>query len=199
VIRSSLLIAVLTVIAAPTLPVSAEDYVIDPTHSSVVFKIGHLGASNFFGRFNEIRGEVSFDEKHLRDAHVRVVVPAGSVDTNDPDRDNHVKSPELLGAEEFPEIVFEAKGFKKGKGKDTYEVKGKLTFHGITKDVKVTVKRVGTADHPRFGKRIGFSCQFTIRRTDYGIAFPTNMLSDEVELMVGIEAMVPQKKEPAGD
>jgi polyisoprenoid-binding protein YceI len=183
-------IAFLLLLAAP---LAAEDYTIDSVHSSVVFKIGHVGASDFFGRFNNITGVLKFDEENLKESSVRAVVKATSVDTNSADRDGHIRSDEFLNAEAHPELVFEAKGFEKTDKKDTYTVKGKLTFRGVTKDVEVTARKVGTGEFPRGTKRIGFTCTFSIKRTDYGSTLRTKMLSDKIEITVGVEAMI--KKE----
>jgi len=184
----------LVLLSLSAIPALATDYVIDRGHSSVVFKIGHLGASDFYGRFNDVSGVIRFDESDLKSASVRVIVKSGSVDTNSSNRDDHVKSPELLNTEAHPEIVFEGKGFKKGKKEGTYEVDGTMTFNGVSKKISVIAKKVGTVNHRRFGQRIGFSCTFTIKRTEYNVKFPTNVLSDEVELMVGLEGLVEKKE-----
>ena len=191
--RSAILsLALLSLIS---LPLGAADYVIDGGHSSVVFKIGHLGASDFYGRFNDVSGTIRFDENDLKASSVKVVVKSGSVDTNSSNRDDHVKSPELLNSEKHPEIVFEAKGFKEGKKPGIYQVNGTMKFNGVSKKITVTAKKIGSVNHQRFGQRIGFSCTFTIKRTEYNVKFPTNVLSDEVELMVALEGLVEKKEE----
>lgn len=191
--RSAPLVAVALALVLAT-PLAAEDYEIDAVHSSVVFKIVHANTSEFFGRFNDVSGGLTFDEKNLKECRIRAVVRTASVDTNSGDRDQHVRSEDFLSAEAHPEIVFEGTGFKKGKEKDSYSVKGKLSFRGVTKDLEVTVKKVGTGEFPPGVKRIGFSCTFTVKRTEFGNNTMTNMLSDEVEITVGIEAKLPKKE-----
>lgn len=186
-------VAALLLALAPA--AAAEDYVIDPVHSSVVFKIGHAGASEFIGRFNQISGELKFDEKNLKECKIKATVKAASVDTNNTDRDKHVRAEDFLHAEVHPDIVFEATGFEKGKGKDTYTVKGKLSLRGVTKDIEVTAKRIGVGEFPAGVKRIGFSCTFSIQRTDYGLPFQVGAVGDTVELTVAIEAMIPKPEE----
>jgi polyisoprenoid-binding protein YceI len=174
-------------------PAAAEDFVIDPVHSSVVFKVGHAGASEFFGRFNQISGDLKFDEKDLKSAQVKATVKAASVDTNHKGRDDHLRGEEFLHVEAHPDIVFEASGFQKGREKDTYTVKGKLTLRGVTKDIEVVAKKIGVGEYPKGVKRIGFTCTFTIKRSDYAIPFPAGAVGDEVTLTIGIEA-TPQQE-----
>jgi len=192
-------IVLLVSIALPVLllapAASAEDFTIDPIHSSVVFKVGHAGASEFIGRFNQISGELKFDEKNLKECRIKATVKAASVDTNHEQRDNHVRAEDFLHAEVHPDIVFEATGFEKGKGKDTYTVKGKMTLRGVTKEITVTARKIGVGEFPEGVKRIGFSCTFTILRSDYGLPFPVGAVGDEVELTVAIEGMIPKKEE----
>jgi polyisoprenoid-binding protein YceI len=192
-------IALLTAVTAPFLlfapAASAEDFVIDPVHSSVIFKIGHAGASEFIGRFNQISGELKFDEKNLKECRIKATVKAASVDTNNDNRDNHVRAEDFLHAESHPDIVFEATGFEKGKGKDTYTVKGKLTLRGVTKELEVTAKKVGVGEYPAGLKRVGFSCTFSIERSDFGLPFPAETVGNAVEITVTISATLPGKEE----
>ena len=173
---------------APAEPLTT--YAVDAGHSSVVFKISHLQTSDFFGRFNKVNGTLKFSESDLANSSIRVVVDAGSIDTNSGDRDNHVKSPELFNVGQFPEMIFEATGFRKLRG-DNYRVTGNLTFHGITKSVEVVAVKQGPITHERFGDRIGFTTSFVIRRSDFGMGagMPESVLGDEVQIMVGIEGM----------
>jgi polyisoprenoid-binding protein YceI len=161
---------------------AADSYKVDPVHSGVIFKIKHMGVSNCFGRFNSVTGTLNFDEANLKDCSVEIEVKADSVDTNDPKRDQHVKSADLLDAKQFPTMTFKSTGIEKGEG-DAYVVSGNFTLHGVTKPVKVTMAKVGAAK----GK-IGFDGQFTIKRSDYGINFMPDALGDEILLLVGVEA-----------
>ena len=192
-------IALLAAVAAPFLILApaavAEDFVIDPIHSSVIFKIGHAGASEFIGRFNQISGELKFDEKNLKECRIQATVKAASVDTNNENRDKHVRAEDFLHAESHPDIVFEATGFEKGKGKDTYTVKGKLSLRGVTKDLEVTARKIGAGEYPAGMKRVGFSCTFSIQRSDFGLPFPTETVGNAVEITVTISATLPGKEE----
>ena len=171
---------------APAAPLTT--YAVDAGQSSVVFKSGHLDASDLFGRFNKVNGTLKFSESNLANSSIRVVVDAGSLDTNSGDRDNHVKGPDLFNVGQFPEIVFEGTGFRKLRG-DRYRVTGNLTFHGVTKSIEVVAVKQGPITHERFGTRMGFTTSFTVLRSDYGMGLDLGSVSDEVQIMVGIEGV----------
>jgi polyisoprenoid-binding protein YceI len=165
---------------------AADTYKVDPVHSSVIFKIKHMGVSNCFGRFNSVNGTINLDEKDPKSCSVEIEVKADSVDTNEPKRDQHVKGADFLDVKQFANITFKSTGVEKGEG-DAYVVSGDFTLHGTTKPVKITMTKTGAAN----GK-IGFEGQFTIKRSDYGMNFMPQALGDEILLMVGVEAGQPK-------
>ena len=164
----------------------AEDYTIDGVHSVMLFRIKHLGVSYFHGRFNEMSGSFTFDESDPAKCKFDVTVKADSVDTNSARRERHLKSPDFLNAKQFPFITFKSKEVK-SVGKDRYEVTGDLTLHGETKTVTVEMERVGSGTSPRFGYRTGFEAVFTIKRSDFGMDFMLQALSDEIRITVSFE------------
>jgi polyisoprenoid-binding protein YceI len=99
-----------------------------------------------------------------------------------------LKSAQFFDAANHPKIIFTATGFEKS-GKDTYDVKGKLTLRGVTKDLSTSVKYTGEGKDPWGGYRIGFITTFKIKRSEFGINFPVAMLGDEVTLTVSLEGM----------
>ena len=168
------------------LPATAANYEIDSTHSGVVFKVGHLGVSNFYGRFNEIEGTFSFDEQDPESASFLVTINAGSVDTHAERRDTHLKSPDFLNAKQFPAIMLKSKSVKKA-GKKAYQATVELSLHGVKKEITIDITHIGSGDHPRFGARAGFESVFTVSRSDYGIDFMPGGIGDEVEITVFIK------------
>jgi polyisoprenoid-binding protein YceI len=166
----------------------ADTFKVDPVHSALVFRVKHLGVGYFYGRFNDLTGTVTLDEKNPADASFQLQVKADSVDTGQAKRDNHLKSPDFFNAKEFPTISFRSKQVKPLKG-GALEVTGDLTLHGVTKSITVKVKRVGSGNDP-FGKfRAGFETDFLIRRSDYGMNFMPQALGDDIWLLVGFEAI----------
>jgi polyisoprenoid-binding protein YceI len=167
--------------------------VIDPVHSSTVFKIKHVNVTNFYGRFNQIGGKLTFDEANPASIAVEVEVKTASVDTNNAARDTHVKSPDFFDVEKFPTATFKSTQAKK-TGDHTYEVSGDLTFHGVTKPITIQVQHTGTADHPQMGHVVGFETTFTIKRSDFGVnmGVKEGALGDEVTLTFSLEAAPPK-------
>ncbi len=167
-----------------------EHYEIDPVHSTVIFRINHLGVSHFYGRINGPFGEFAFSPDDPADSVFKIRIRAKNVDTNNPNRDGHIKSADFLNARQFPEITFTSKHVAKA-GDNTYQVTGDLALHGVTKSIDVQLEHVGTKKLPRFGHRCGFATTFTIKRSDFGVTYMPELLGDDVTLMIGIEG---QKK-----
>jgi polyisoprenoid-binding protein YceI len=184
--RSMLVLSVLACLAFVN-TVRADDYKVDPVHSSVIFRIKHANVSFFYGRFNDKQGTVTVDESDPSKDSFDISIKTESFDSNNPARDKHVKSADFFSAQEFPTIHFKSTSVKP-VGDNKLEVTGDLTLHGTTKPITVTMDRIGTADVPRMGRRTGFETTFTIKRSDYGMNKMLDVLGDEVTLMVGIEA-----------
>lgn len=168
-------------------------YEVDSVHSNVLFKIRHAGVTNFYGRFNEFKGSVDFDESDFTNSSVRFEIPISSIDTNSKTRDGHLKDAEFFNARQFPKASFESTSITKGPG-GAYTLKGDLTLHGVTKEIsaKVTDLRTGSfRDRPV----LGFQADFSIQRSDFEIMkYLASDLSDSgplgntVEITVAIEA-----------
>lgn len=161
-------------------------YEVDPAHSTIIFRITHLGVAPFYGRFNGPYGAFRFNPDDESACSLEVAVKAKDVDTNNPNRDGHLKSADFLNAKQFPEITFKSTAFT-STGDRTYRVTGDLTLHGVTKQITVDLEHVGTKELPRFGHRCGLSASFTISRSDFGIDYMPEGLSDEIALMIGLE------------
>ena len=162
-------------------------YAVDAGHSSVLFKTRHNGVANFYGRFNELSGEVAYDAANPTASRVSLEIQADSVDTNSEGRDKHLRNADFFSVQEFPTITFEStKVAQKG---DDLEVTGDLSFHGVTKSVQAVVEVTGTGE-ARGAKVAGFEARFTIDMADYGVSFvkknPT-ALGPEVHLTVSLE------------
>jgi len=186
-----LALGVLGLTAAAALPSSRADlkagkYTIDPVHSTVVFRVLHMNVSPFYGRFNKIEGHFEVDPAKLDKATLAVTIDAASVDTNVEKRNQHLKSADFFSVKEFPTIEFKGEKIKKSKD-DTYEVAGKLTLHGVTKDLTLEVHQTGFLESER-GTVAGFETTFTIKRSDFGMSNMLDALGDEVKVMIGIEA-----------
>ena len=178
--------------AAPEVALAAENYTIDNTHSTVLFRTKHIGISEAYGRFDTFsdKSMLVYDAADPSKSSVLVVIQADSVNTNAPDRDKHVKSADFFNAKEFPEIVFES---KKISGKpDALTIEGELTFHGVTKPVSVKARVVGSGDTMFKDHRTGFAAELTLNMADYNVEFvkkTPGAVGPEVALTISLECV----------
>jgi len=185
-----------TAIEATTADITARQatpYTVEAVHSNVVFKIRHVGASNFYGRFNEFSGTVGFDEDAGELVSVSFTIPMGSVDSNNARRDGHIKSGDFFNVGQYPTATFESTGYA-ATGEGTGTLTGKLTFHGKTREISADVVDIGTGDQGGTAK-MGFEARFAFQRTDYGITTyvaddggEDGPLGNTVQIIVSVEA-----------
>ncbi|MFT7670387.1 MAG: polyisoprenoid-binding protein YceI [Planctomycetota bacterium] len=173
--------------ATSTEPTSAaRTLTVDGGHSSILFRIQHMEASYFYGRFNEVEGEIVFDEEDPAKSSVALTIMADSVDSNSGKRDEHIKSPDFLDAKQFAAIEFiSTKVEQKG---DTWKVTGNLEFHGTQNEITVDFEKTGEGKGRGGEAVLGFLSTFTIDRTDYGMDYMIGPLGKELQLTVSLEA-----------
>ena len=159
---------------------------VDSGHSSVVFRIKHLNVANFYGRFNTVSGSFSVDPAKPEATSIDIKVDANSVDTNSENRDKHLRSQDFVSVKEFADITFKSTSAKKGEG-DTIAVTGDLTFRGVTKTVTVPVTHTGQGQGRGGSTVAGFETTFNIKRSDYGMKYMLEGLSDDVAITVSLE------------
>ncbi len=168
------------------------DWVVDPSHSTVVFRVKHADASWFKGSFDVVEGAVSIDPAKPEAGSVHIKLPMDGLDTNDKKRDEHLKSADFFSAKENPEITF--KSTKIAKKDKMLEVTGDLAMAGKTKSITIPVEFVGSSESQMMGKRAGYSTTFTVKRSDFGMNYGVaqKALGDEVTLMIDLE-LTPKK------
>jgi polyisoprenoid-binding protein YceI len=179
---------VLALINAFVLSANAADtFKIDPFHSSVLFGVQHMGITNTYGRFNSMSGIVVFDKDDPSKSSVELSVPVESLDTNNPKRDQSLKSPDFFDPKQFPTMTFKSTKVE-GNG-DTLKVSGDLTIRGVTKPVTVDFKK-GREGKGVFGEwRGGGETRFTIKRSDFGMNFQLGEIGDEVAIILSLEGI----------
>ena len=181
------LVALMTLAGASTLASAADTYEIDLGHSGINFRVQHLGVAYTWGRFNDFSGTITIDEENPAKSSVELTIKADSVDTNQGDRDTHLRSPDFFDSKTFPVATFKSSSVSK-EG-DVYTVSGTLDLHGQKKPVTLELTRVGSGKHPRSGADItGFSGTYTLKRSDFGMTYGIGGIGDEVELFIDIEA-----------
>jgi polyisoprenoid-binding protein YceI len=164
---------------------AADDYTLDAVHSSVSFKIKHMGLSYVHGRFNSFSGGFTVDSADPAKTNFKFNIKSQSVDTNNPARDTHLRGPDFFNVKQYGSIDFQSSSVKPVEG--GYEVTGDLTLHGETKPVKFTLLGGEVLKDPRMGTKTGFYTDFVIKRTDFGVGKNMQMLGEDVHVSIGIE------------
>jgi polyisoprenoid-binding protein YceI len=175
------------VLALAALPASAETFDLDPTHTSVMYSLNHLGFSTSKGFFREVRGSLVLDEASPEAGRLEVVVKTASVDAFDAGRSNAVKGDKFLDVEHFPEMRFVSTKIER-TGSATAKVTGDLSLHGITRPVTLDVALVKKGKHPITGaQRGGFSATGMVKRSDFKILGFLPMVGDDVTITIDAE------------
>jgi polyisoprenoid-binding protein YceI len=148
-------------------PLAAQDYEIDRAHSGISFKIAHLGLSWIQGRFDQFEGEFTIDTANPDRSLFTMKINPASIDTNNPKRDEHLRSPDFFNVKQFPAMSFKSTTVRPIK--NGYEVTGDFTMHGVTKPITLELIGGRTAEFPKGKMRTGFSSEFVLKRADFGI------------------------------
>jgi len=166
-------------------------YTVDPAHSRVGFAVKHLGIANVRGTFGTFEGTLEFGEAG---ATAYGTVQAASVDTNEPQRDEHLRSADFFDVERLPEITFRSTEIRP-VDEDTFEVAGELTMHGITREIVLEAEIQGTEVDPWGNERVALEITGQLNRPDFDMKFNQvlgsgNMLvSDKVKLSLDVSAV----------
>jgi polyisoprenoid-binding protein YceI len=166
-------------------------YKVDSDHSGVSFTIRHF-VTNIPGRFKDFDGVIKYDAKNPAASSVNFTIQAASIDTDNPDRDNHLRGDDFFSVEKFPTLTFSSTSVK-AVDADTLEVAGELTIKGVTKKVTVPVELLGSVKSPR-GEKAGFETSFKLDRKEYGITWNRALdaggavLGDDVKITIAVEA-----------
>ncbi len=162
---------------------------IDQVHSSAIFKVQHLGAGNFYGRFNDVSGTITYTPGSKDGLAFDVSIAIDSVDTANERLDGHLKSPDFFNALEFPAMTFKSSNAQRIKP-DLYSVTGELTLHGTAQPITVEMELTGLAEGRR-GELVGFETSFTIKQSSHGMEYgiENGALGDDVTVIVAMEAI----------
>ena len=185
----SLVLLLLLGFVGITQPMGVTMYEIDTAHSMILFRAKHNGVSYNYGRFNEFTGQIMFVPKAIPESMVEFEVKAASVDTGNEKRDQHLRSSDFFSAKQFPMITFKSTKVIEKEGKeDVLEVTGDLELHGVKKSITVDVEITGRATGRDGVSLIGFESIFTIKRSEFGMTYGMEGISDDIRLIVSIEA-----------
>jgi polyisoprenoid-binding protein YceI len=164
----------------------------DTAHSEINFKVKHLVISTVTGKFNEFDAFIETENEDFEDAQVQFEADINSIDTNNEDRDNHLKSDDFFNAGEHPKLTFVSRSFRKS-GKNEYKVTGDLTIRGNTKTVELDAVYGGTVQDPYGQTKAGFEVTGAIDRKEFGLKWDAVteagnlVVSNEVKLELSVQ------------
>jgi len=167
----------------------AEKYMLDASHSQIVFSYDHLGFSTTWGMFSGFEGEIMFDQANPAASSVSVSMPVKSMLTGWEGRFQHFMSKDFFDAADDEMVSFASTGIEL-TGESTAKITGDLTLNGVTKPVVLDAVLNKTGDHPMANKPwAGFSATTSVLRSDFGLGMFAPYVSDEVAIQISIEAM----------
>ena len=174
---------------------TASTWKVDTVHSCALFRVRHMGAGFFWGRFNDVAGTITFDPADPGSLAMDIGIDVDSVDSGHPGLDKHLKAPDFFDAKEFPQMGFKSSSAKlvpTTKRSDdpamAWDVTGELSIRGTTRPITARVTYWGASDMGR-GMKAGFEATFKIKRSEFGINYgvESKSLGDMVSVTVGLE------------
>lgn len=166
----------------------------DASHAKVGFSISHFGISETEGKFTKFDGVVLSDKPDFSDAKFEFIIDASSINTEDAQRDAHLKSADFFDVAKFQSITFKSKSFK-SVGKNKYKLVGDFTMHGVTKEISLDVIYKGTVIDPYKNTKAGFQITGKLDRTQYGLVWNGTLaaggllVGNEVTLEINMELL----------
>ena len=159
---------------------AAESYKLDPSHTSVIFIVNHLGFSNYQGRFGGASGELTIDRDNLAASSAEINIDLTQIDSGFEGLDNHMKTADFFDVENHPTATFKSSAIEL-VGENGAKITGDLTILGQSKPLVLDVTLTGEGDHPMTGDHIlGFAAKGTVTRSDYGMTYLVPAVSDDV-------------------
>lgn len=170
----------------------ATTYQIDKAHSEATFQVRHL-LSKVRGRFSDFSGTIEIDHENPTNSAVSFTIQAASIDTNQPDRDAHLRSEDFFAADRYPTLTFVSRAIT-ATGDGTFDVAGDLTIRGVTRRVVLPVSHLGQAKDPWGNQKIAFETETTINRKDFGLNWNavletgSFLVGDDVRVSISLQA-----------
>lgn len=174
---------------------AAEKWTVDLSHSKIGFSVRHFGISETEGHFKNVNATVKTGEEDFSDAEVVINIDANSIDTNDKQRDDHLKSPDFFETEKYPQIIFKSTGIEKIKDRN-FNLHGNLTIKETTKPVTFEMEFAGRVPKDPFGNtKAGLVVRGKINRKDFGLLWNVALdhggiaVSDAVKIYCPVELL----------
>lgn len=183
------LLSALALVTATQASAAPEAYVLDPSHSQIVFSYNHLGFSTTYGMFSGFEGTISFDRENPAASSVAVSFPVSTMLTGWEARFQHFMSPDFFGAAADKTVTFTSTAIEV-TGEATAKITGDLTLNGVTQPVVLDARLNAAGDHPMEGKPwAGFDATTTLSRTAFNLGMFAPFVGDEVAVTISVEAM----------
>ncbi|HNT00113.1 MAG TPA: YceI family protein [Polyangiaceae bacterium] len=173
---------------------SLEKWEIDSSHSGIFFSVRHMVIAKVRGQFSRWSGNIVIEDGDMARAKVEVVIDASSIDTGVADRDAHLKNPDFLDVENFPELTFQSVRVEK-QGEENFRLIGNLTIHGVTREVVLDAESAGQTKDPWGNVRAGYAAKTSINRKDFGLTWNQVleaggvMVGDRITIEIEVEAV----------
>ena len=187
--KTTLIAAAIAAVTATTAYSAPEKYVLDASHSQIVFSYNHLGFSTTWGMFSGFEGDIMFDADAPDASSVTVSMPLKSMLTGWEKRFEHFMSPDFFNASDDSIVSFTSTAIEV-TGDATAKITGDLTINGVTKSVVLDAVLNQNGEHPMAGKPwLGFNATTKLLRSDFEVGKFAPFIGDEVDVMISIEAM----------
>ena len=174
--------------------VQTSTWTVDKTHSNIDFEVRHLMISKVRGHFRDFEATLTIDEEQPERSHLTAVIDVASIDTSVEDRDNHLRSDDFFGAEQFPKITFQSSKVERGDG-ESFRVTGDLTIRDVTREVVLEGEFEGRIQDPWGKDRSAFSASVEISRKEFNVRWNQLLetggvtVGDKVKISFHIEAV----------
>jgi len=176
-------------------------WVLDPTHSELGFKIRHLMITNVSGSFTNFEAKATMEDGDLSTASVTLKAAMDSINTNNHQRDAHLRNADFFETEKYPNLEFQSTRFEKLNNEE-YKVYGNLTMKGVTAPIALNLEYSGVTKDPWGNERAGFIVTGIVKRSQWNIQFNATMetggvvLGEDVKLHAEIQMVKEVVAEP---
>jgi polyisoprenoid-binding protein YceI len=173
---------------------------IDPSHSEISFSIKHMMITTVRGRFTSFTGTLFIDDETPENSHVEGNVEVATIDTREPQRDEHLRSADFFDAANYPQMTFASRSIERN-GRNRYRVHGDLQIRGVTRPVVFDVQEAGRVQDPWGARRIGYTATTKVNRRDFGLTWNVALeaggwlVGEEVRVEIELQA-IEQQVEP---
>lgn len=165
---------------------------IDPTHSEIGFKVKHMMFTNVSGKFNDFTSTIVNDQSAFENSDISFTAKVSSVDTNNTDRDNHLRSADFFEVDKYEELGFKSSSIQK-KSDHEYVITGMLTIKDITKEISLNAQYSGLLTDPWGNTKIALSLEGNINRKEFGLKWNTALetggvlVGEDIKLLAEVQ------------